>query len=411
MMTEYSDEQADLRYKMLALICFGVVCSMTPWFSATAVLPELRANWDMSPMMAAMLTNAVQAGFVIGALGMSIINVADIVAPVRLMSIGAIMAGIFTILVVVVNSAQGAVWLRFFTGVALALVYPPAMKLTTTWFVRGRGLALGFVIGGLTLGSAMPHLLRGLVSNIDWRAVLISAALISLIGGAVFLFNLREGPNPYGRATFDLRQAGQVFTNRPIALANIGYFGHMWELYAMWAWLLVYTQQMLPGIGIESPARMGSIIVFLVIAAGVLGAIIGGLLADRFGRTLTTAGMMITSCSCALLIGLTFHGPLWLFLLVAVIWGISVIGDSAQFSAMVTEVADSHLVGTALAMQMGIGFLITIVSIQILPFIAEMMGGWRWVFIALIPGPIIGTVSVLRLRQLPGSEAMAHGKR
>ena len=179
----------------------------------------------------------------------------------------------------------------------------------------------------------------------------------------------------------------------------------------MWAWLLVYTQQMLPHVGVESPARMASLIVFVAIAAGVLGAIAGGVLADRFGRTLTTAWMMIASGSCALLLGLTFNGPLWLFLVIAVIWGASVIGDSAQFSAMVTEVADKHLVGTALAMQMGIGFLITIVSIQLLPMVADAMGGWRWVFLALIPGPVIGTIAVLRLRRIPESLQIAHGRR
>jgi len=156
---------------------------------------------------------------------------------------------------------------------------------------------------------------------------------------------------------------------------------------------------------------MASLIVFVVISAGVLGAIAGGILADRFGRTLTTAGMMLTSAACALLIGMTFHGPLWLFLAVAVIWGASVVGDSAQFSAMVTEVADSHLVGTALAIQMGIGFLITIVSIQILPLFAEMLGGWRWTFLMLIPGPLIGAAAVLRLRQLPESLRIAQGRR
>lgn len=351
------------RFAMLALICLGVVCAMTPWFSATAILPELRAAWRMSPALSAILTIAVQAGFVAGALGMSLVNLADIVAPIRLMSVGAGLAALLTALLAAVDSAETAAGLRFLTGAALALVYPPAMKLTTTWFVKGRGLALGAVIGGLTLGSAMPHLLRGLVSTADWRGVVIAAAAISLAGALVFLLTLREGPHPYSRATIDLRQAGRVFRSRPVLLANMGYFGHMWELYAMWAWLLVYAQQMLAGLGVQSPARTASMIVFVAIAAGPLGAIAGGVLADRFGRTLTTAGMLLTSAACALLIGMTFNGPVWLFLVVAVIWGAAVIGDSAQFSAMVTEIADSHLVGTALTVQMGIGFLVTIVSI------------------------------------------------
>ena len=407
----HADGDTVERFRMLGMICAGVVCSMTPWFSATAVLPELRDLWDLSPGMSAVLTNGVQAGFVVGALGMSFINLADIVPPIRLMAIGAALAGLFTLLVVALGSPGAAVVLRFLSGISLALVYPPAMKLTTTWFVRGRGLAMGLVIGGLTLGSAMPHLVRSLTPAVDWRLVLVASAAISLAGAATFVLTLREGPYPYGRASLDLRQAGQVFRSRPVALANLGYFGHMWELYAMWAWLLVYTQQMLPNIGVQSPGRIASLIVFIAIAAGVIGAIAGGVLADRFGRTLTTAGMMVISGSCALLVGLTFHGPLWLFLVIVVIWGASVIGDSAQFSAMVTEVADKQLVGTALAMQMGIGFLVTIVSIQLLPLVADAMGGWRWAFLALIPGPVIGTIGVLRLRRIPESMQIAHGRR
>lgn len=403
--------QAGERFRMLALICLGVVLSMTPWFSATAVLPELRAAWHLSPATAALLTNAVQAGFVAGALGMSVVSLADIVAPVRLMALGAAAAGVLTFLVVLTASAQAAILLRFMTGIALAFVYPPAMKLTTTWFVRGRGLALGLVIGGLTLGSAMPHLLRSVTASIDWHAVMIAAAALSCAGAVIFLTALRDGPYPYAPAPFDLRQAGRVFRSRPVALANIGYFGHMWELYAAWAWLLVYTQQVLPGLGVSQPGRTASLIVFVAVAAGVIGAILGGLLADRFGRTLTTAGMMLTSAACALLIGFAFDGPLWLFVLIAVVWGASVIGDSAQFSAMVTEVADRQLVGTALTLQMGVGFLITIVSIQILPVVAQAMGGWRWAFLALVPGPLVGTAAVLRLRRLPDSLRIAGGRR
>lgn len=398
------------RFRMLALICIGVVFSMTPWFSATAVLPELRTMWNLSPGMSAVLTNSVQAGFVVGALALSVLNLADIIPPIRLMAIGAAAAGLFTLLVVAA-SPEAAVLLRFLTGIALALVYPPAMKLTTTWFVRGRGFAMGLVIGGLTLGSAMPHLVRALTASVDWRVVLIAAAALSLAGAAVFMLTLREGPYPYSRATFNLRQAGRVFRSRPVALANVGYFGHMWELYAMWAWLLVYTQQMLPKVGIELPGRAASLIVFMAIAAGVFGSVAGGLLADRFGRTLTTACMMVTSGLCALLLGLTFDGPLWLFLIIVIVWGASIVGDSAQFSAMVTEVADKQLVGTALAMQMGIGFLITIVSIQILPLIADLLGGWRWALLALIPGPVVGTIAMLRLRRSPESLQIAHGRR
>lgn len=397
------------RGRMLFLICAGVICAMTPWFSATAILPELRETWAMSSTLSAMLTNAVQAGFVIGALAISLSNLADIFSPVTLMKYGAAAAGLLTGAVILAPGAEVAAVLRFGTGVALAFVYPPAMKLTTTWFVRGRGLALGCVIGGLTLGSAMPHLLRGAGGRLDWQLVMLAAAVVSLMGAVIF-FTLREGPYAYGKASFSLSQIGQVFTNRGVSLANLGYFGHMWELYAMWAWILVYSQQALLAGGLSlSPASV-SLIVFAVIATGVAGAVGGGLLADRYGRTLTTAGMMLTSAACALAIGFAWAGPVWLFVLIALIWGASVIGDSAQFSAMVTEIADSHLVGTALTVQMGIGFLITMVSIQILPLFADWLGSWQWSFLALAPGPLIGAAAVLRLRRLPEARRLALGK-
>lgn len=406
-----SDENLLPKYQMLALICFGVVCSMTPWFAASAILPELKAAWDMSTNMASILTNAVQAGFVVGALGVAFFNIADIFPSVRLMTVGAAVASFTSYLIVFASNAEEATVLRFITGIALALVYPPAMKLTTTWFVRGRGFALGLVIGGLTLGSAMPYLLRTLTSDISWQAVVMGAAIISLIGSVVFLALVREGPFPYSNAPMDLSQAGRVFKDRPISLANLGYFGHMWELYAMWAWFLVYVQAMLQENAMGDVARMAPLLVFVTIAAGIGGAVLGGVLADKVGRTLTTAGMMVISGTCAALVGVVFDGPIWLFVVISIIWGITIIGDSAQFSAMVTEVADRSLVGTALAVQMGIGFLITIVSIQIIPLAAEMMGGWRWAFLVVIPGPIIGTIAVLKLRTLPDSKKIAQGRR
>jgi MFS family permease len=191
---------------------------------------------------------------------------------------------------------------------------------------------------------------------------------------------------------------------------NLGYFGHMWELYAMWAWLLAYVSEALGAQHLSAGGR-ASFVTFFAIAAGAFGCILGGILSDRIGRTWTTAGMMITSGACASAIGFTFTGPAWLFLTVLVIWGVSVIGDSAQFSAAVTELADQSFVGTALSIQLGIGFALTVVAIWILPQTATILGSWRWAFLMVVPGPIIGASAMLVLRRSPASSRLANGRR
>ena len=406
-----SSTASDGRWRMLALICAGVVGVLTTWFSATAIMPELIAAWGLSTSQAAWLTNAVQLGFVAGALAASVVNLPDIVRLQRLMTVCALAAAAANAGLLVVTSPTAAILLRFLTGVALAGVYPPALKLMATWFLRGRGLALGFLIGALTLGSSMPHLLRALTEGIAWQAVVIGTSLLTLTSAAIFALLVREGPHAFGRAVFDPRQCLQVFTQRPLWLANLGYFGHMWELYAMWAWILAFGAAAAEG-GLQPfPFGSPSMLSFVVVASGVAGCILGGVLSDRIGRCLTTAGMMAVSGACALLIGWLFDGPGWALALVAVVWGISVVGDSAQFSAAVTELADSRFVGTAVTLQLGIGFALTVVAIWGVPLLAEALGGWRWAFVMLVPGPVLGVWAMLRLRALPEAARLAGGAR
>ncbi|MBB3974052.1 MFS transporter [Hansschlegelia beijingensis] len=397
------------RWRVLGLVCLALVLSMTTWFSATAVTPELIAAWGLSPADASWLTNMVQLGFVAGALGSSLVNLPDIVAPRKLMAAAAALAALANLSLLVAPSVAALFVARLVTGAALAGVYPPALKLISTWFVRGRGTALGAVIGALTLGSASPHLVRGVVEHIDWRVVVAVASVATLIGAAIFAAFAREGPAPFSRATFDPRQITAVLRNRPLALANIGYFGHMWELYAMWGWFLVFVTAAPPSLGVPSAAA-ASLITFAVIGVGALGALLGGVLADRIGRTATAAGMMAVSGTCALLIGVVFDGPVWLFAIVALIWGVSVVGDSAQFSAMATEVSDPRYVGTALAVQLGVGFALTILSIRLIPVFVDWVG-WRWSFILLTPGPVIGVAAMLALRRRPEARKIAQGLR
>ena len=401
---------AEGRWTALTLICIGVVGVLTTWFSATAIVPELIARWALTTSQAAWLTNAVQLGFVVGAVGASLVNLPDLVRMNRLMAISSAVAALANASLLLEPGPGWAIAARFVTGVALAGVYPPALKLMATWFVKGRGLALGFLIGALTLGSSMPHLFRAVTDGLDWRAVVMLTTATTLVGTLLFVLAVDEGPHGFGRATFDPRQSLKVFSSKPLFLANLGYFGHMWELYAMWAWVLAFASAAEAGLT-GFPFGSASMLSFVVVASGVIGCLLGGWLSDRIGRCLTTAGMMVVSGLCAALIGFAFDGPGWLLALVAIIWGISIIGDSAQFSAAVTELADSHFVGTALALQLGIGFALTAITIWLVPQMASWLGGWNWAFLVLVPGPIVGALAMMRLRSLPEAGRLSGGAR
>ncbi|MCJ8520101.1 MFS family permease [Pseudorhizobium tarimense] len=398
------------RWRVLAILCGAVVLSFSTWFSAAAIAPEISREWALSPAAAGWLTNGVQLGFVIGALLASLFNLPDIIRMNRLMAASAALAAVANAALLAEPGPALAIVSRLATGFALAGVYPPALKLVSTWFVTCRGLAFAGVIGAITAGSSLPHLFRGAMTAVHWQSVVALASLASLASMVLFLVFAREGPHPFGKAIFDPRQIGKVLRDRDVALVNLGYLGHMWELYAMWAWLLAYLSaalQAMEGASLPNP----SLLTFTAVSSGVAGCFAGGLLSDRFGRTATTAGMMLASGSCALLIGFVFDGPEWLLVLVVVIWGITIIGDSAQFSAAVTELADRAYVGTALSLQMGMGFALTIGMIWLMPQLANWLGGWQWTFSILAIGPFIGAAAMLALRRRPAAAKLANGRR
>lgn len=394
---------------MLALVCLAVVGALATWFSAAAILPDLAREWQLDPALLPWMTNAVQIGFVAGALGASLFNIPDRVPLNRLMAGSALLAALSNALLLL-DPGPAAIGLRLVTGVALAGVYPSAIKLMATWFVRGRGMVLGLLIGALTLGSSLPHLVRASAGQFDWHLVVIATSLSSLGAAIIFLLVAREGPSPFARgAKLNLGAIGAILRDRPVFLANLGYFGHMWELYAMWGWFLAFAIAAREA-GLVELGDHASLLTFCVVAAGVPGCILGGWLSDRIGRTLTCALMMALSAACALTIGFAFDGPTWLFAAIALVWGFSIIGDSAQFSAAVTELSDRSYIGTALALQMGLGFGITVAAIWLTPILAGWVG-WRWVFLFLAPGPLVGIVAMLALRQLPEALRLADGRR
>lgn len=391
----FFDVRAERALWILAFACF---LTMSSWFSAAAILPELQTLWQLSPTGRAALTMAVQIGFVVGSLISAILTLADVYGPRRLILVGAGSATVANAGLLLASSLLTALPWRFATGCSLALVYPPFVKLMATWFRGGRGTALGILLAGLTLGSAVPHLLRATYGG-DVRLVTLGSSLLTLIGGGIVWFTGKEGPFAFSRAGFAPKMALQIFAVRSLRLAVLGYLGHMWELYAMWAWFPLFMRERLEKFGWTE--RSASLMGFFVIASGAVGCWRGGVLGDRRGRTWVTAWAMALSGTCALLIGPVGQAgwSVGFFLGIAFIWGLSVNADSAQFTCMVTELADQAYVGTALTMQLAAGFLLTNLTIWLLPQLL-LHSGWSAAFASLALGPAIGVLAMCRLRTL-----------
>ena len=392
------------RGRALAALTLALLCGMSPWFSATAVIPQLRAEWELTGNAAAWLTIAVQLGFVAGALLSSVGNVADVLPPRLVILAGSLGAAAANLAVVAADGPTWAIPLRALTGFFLAGVYPPAFKLMATWFRRGRAFALGTLGGAIAVGSAAPHFVNGL-GGLDWHIVVYTTSALTLTGGVVAWGLVSEGPYPFPRAPFDPRQVRQVLRNRGVRLASLGYFGHMWELFAMWAWFLLFFRE---GHGVGGAAAAYA--TFAVMAVGGLSCVAAGLIAEKIGSAETAAAALALSGACALVIGLLVETPTWLVLTVGLIWGFAVIPDSALFSTLVTEHADQSYVGTALSLQLAIGFALTVATIWLIP-ILEASVGWRWAFAFLAPGPALGVVAMLRLRSLPEATHIAGARR
>ena len=397
------------KWSVVLLLSVAELLAMGTWFSASAVVPSLSQAWSLQDSGRAWLTMSVQAGFVVGSVVSSVFNLADRISSRWLFSITALLAALCTGLIPLVAEGLAiAIILRFLTGLFLTGVYPVGMKIIATWTRSDRGLGIGLLVGALTLGTAFPHLLNVLTGMNNWQQVLYLGAVLAALGGLIAALFVREGPYRTAAPHFNWRYAGEVFRVRSLRLVILGYLGHMWELFAMWAWLAAFLLASFQISGI-SPIWV-SLTAFAAIAAGGVGSLLAGGLADRLGRTTITIASLAISGTCAVLVGLLFGGSPVLLVLISLIWGFAVVADSAQFSAAVSELCKKGYIGTALTVQTSLGFLLTMITIRLIPTLESNLG-WSWAFMFLAIGPAIGIWAMWSLRRSPEAVKLANGNK
>jgi MFS family permease len=378
--------------RMLLRVSAAELLGMTLWFSATAAAPAVAREFGFDEGLRAWLTMAVQAGFVAGTLLTALSNLADAVNPRRLFAAGCILGAVTNAGIALAPSGPAIILLRFCTGAALAWVYPPGMKIAAGWFLERRGTALGIVVGAVGIGSALPHLLAWLGAGLPWRALVVASSVLALGGAAIVAWAVSDGPYVSASAPFDRHALRVVLASRGTRLAILGYLGHMWELYAMWTWIAAFTAASLGA----AAGSLGSLVAFIAIASGSIGCVLAGRWADEWGKARVAGAAMVASAACCVLSPFAFGAGAGALVVLALVWGFTIVADSAQFSALVTEHTARTHVGTALTLQTSAGFLLTMASMRLVPHLSAA-SGWQYVFLVLTPGPLLGALAMRAL--------------
>lgn len=384
---------------MLALLSLAELLGMSVWFAGSAVAPQLQAQWSLSTSEVGWLTTAVQLGFVLGTAVSALLNLADLVPGRLFFALSALLGAASNAALAVSPSYGWALLSRVLTGCCMAGVYPPAMKMAATWFRARRGLAVGAVVGALTVGKAGPYLAQAW-PQVTVQGVVAASSLSTLAAALVVWFGYRDGPYAFPRRVFSWHLVSSVSHEPRWRLAMGGYLGHMAELYSYWTWIPAFLLASAAAHGDPATHRpLIGALSFGVVAVGGAGCIWGGLVADKIGREKLVVRAMAISGSCAALIGLTFGRSWWLLAPLALVWGFFVIADSAQFSVLITESVPADAVGTALTIQTSLGFLLTTITIQLVPVIVKLVG-WPFGFAFLAIGPLLGILAIRRLQAL-----------
>jgi MFS family permease len=407
--TASSTEATDQRpWRFLALLAIAELLATSLWFVGSAAAPQLTERWSLTPSEVGGLATAVQLGFVLGTAISALLNLADIIPAKKLFAWSAVAGAIANLSLIIAPSYGWALVGRAAAGCCLAGVYPPAMKMASTWFLERRGLAVGVIVGALTVGKASPYLWHAL-PNISLSAIVTMASASSLLGAVLIAAWWHDGPHAFPSRPFHWGLVGEVVRERRWRRATAGYLGHMAELYSYWTWIPVFIAASAvaaaDGDTNAGTAPWVGVLAFATIAIGGIGCVWGGLLGDRIGRARAAGLSMAASGACALAIGFLFGSPPWLLAPLALAWGFFVIADSAQFSVLVTSSVPAHAVGTALTVQVCLGFLLTTLTIQLVPPMVAWVG-WPGAFAMLALGPALG---IIALRPLAREEREARG--